>query len=564
MKLLLFCSLWAVLPLALFAGDRVTGRTFAGRSEVLARNGLVATSQPLAAQAGIDILKRGGHAVDAAIAVNAVLGLMEPTGSGVGGDLFALVWDNRAKKLFGLNASGPAPRAIRLEYFQEKQLREMPAYGPLPVTVPGCVDGWFELHGRFGRLSMTEVLAPAIGYAEAGFPVTELIAHYWRRGVQNFKNYENFQKLYAPGGNAPAKGEIFRNPDLAGTYRRLAEQGRDAFYRGDIADVIVRYCREQGGFFEKSDFAEYHSEWVEPVRVSYRGFEVWELPPNGQGLAVLQMLRMLERFDLKSMGLNSADYLHTLVEVKKLVFEDRAAFYADPRFFEAPIRELLSDAYLEERLKLFNPKRANTTLQAGDPKLRHGDTVYLTVVDHDGNAVSLIQSNYMGFGSGLVPPGLGFCLQDRGNLFSLEAGHPNVIAPGKRPFHTIIPGFVTREGQPVYSFGVMGGDMQPQGHVQVLCNLIDFGLNVQEAGDAPRFRHDGGSQPTGGRMTDGGTLYLETGISPETVRELVARGHKVGVTSGGFGGYQCIFLDLARGVLAGGSESRSDGAAIGY
>ena len=564
MKLIVFWCMCAAMPVMLFAGDRVTGRGFAGRSEVLARQGLVATSQPLAAQVGLDILKRGGHAVDAAIAANAALGLMEPTGSGIGGDLFAIVWDNREKKLYGLNASGPAPRSLRLEYFQEKQIRTMPAFGPLPVTVPGCVDGWSELHARFGRLSMKEVLAPAIGYAETGFPLSELIAHYWRRGVSNFKDYENFQKLYAPDGVPPAKGDIFRNPELARTYRLLAEKGRDAFYRGEIADVIVRYCREQGGFFEKSDFSDYRSEWVEPVRAAYRGYDVWELPPNGQGLAVLQMLRLLERFDLKSMGLNSADYLHTLVEVKKLVFEDRAAFYADPRFAEVPVRELLSDDYLEKRLKLLNPKRANTVLQPGDPKLKHSDTVFLTVVDGEFNAVSLIQSNYMGFGSGLVPPGLGFCLQDRGNLFSLEPGHPNVIAPGKRPFHTIIPGFVTKNGQPVYSFGVMGGDMQPQGHVQVLCNLIDFGLNVQEAGDAPRFRHDGGSQPNGEDAAVGGTLYLESGIPPETIRELVSRGHKVGVTSGGFGGYQCIFIDLARGVLAGGSESRSDGAAVGY
>jgi gamma-glutamyltranspeptidase/glutathione hydrolase len=559
-------TLLAALALAggLGAADRVTGRAFATRSEVIATRGMVATSQPLAAQIGLDVLQRGGSAVDAAVAVDAALGLMEPTGAGIGGDLFAIVWDSKTKKLYGLNSSGPAPKALTLKVFQDKGLAQVPAAGVLPWTVPGCVDGWFELHGRFGKLPMDQVLAPAIDYAEKGFPLTELIAYYWGRGVRAFKDYENFQKLYAPGGKAPAKGEIFRNPELAATLRLLAAKGRDAYYKGPIADAVVAYSQQVGGYFAKEDFADYHAEWIEPLSADYRGYQVWELPPNGQGLAVLQMLRMLEKFDLKSMGHNSADYLHTLVEVKKIVYEDRADFYADPRFTDVPVQKLLSDEYLVERLKLFNPKAANRKFAERTDKLKTGDTVYLTVVDGEGNAVSLIQSNYMGFGSGMVPPGLGFCLQDRGALFSLTPGHPNVVAPGKRPFHTIIPGFVTKDGEPVFPFGVMGGDMQPQGHVQVLCNIIDFGMNIQEAGDAPRFRHDGVSEPTGTKTPDGGTLYLENGIDPEVVRALVMRGHKVSAGVGGYGGYQGIWIDRKTGVLRGGSESRSDGGAVGY
>ena len=559
-------AVWLLWAPRLQAADRVTGRMFATRSEVVGTHGMVATSQPLAAQVGIDVLKRGGSAVDAAIAVNAALGLMEPTGAGIGGDLFALVWDNGARRLYGLNASGPAPGALTLKHFQDQGITRMPAYGPLPWTVPGCVDGWFALHGKFGRLPMRDVLQPAIGYAEEGFPLSELIAYYWGRGVRAFKDRDNFQKLFAPGGQAPQKGDIFRNPELARTYRLLAEKGRDAYYRGEVADRIVAYSGQVGGFFSKADFENYHSEWVEPISVDYRGYQVWELPPNGQGLAVLQMLRLLERVDLKAMGHNSADYLHTQIEVKKIVYEDRADLYADPRFAEVPVARLLSDDYVAERMKLFNPLAASRKIAPrADAALRHGDTVFLTVVDKDLNAVALIQSNYMGFGSGMVPDGLGFCLHDRGALFSLEPGHPNVIAPGKRPFHTIIPGFVTRDNEPVFSFGVMGGDMQPQGHVQVLCNLIDFGMNVQEAGDAPRWRHEGSTDPAGGeRMGDGGTVFLESGIAPEVVRELVARGHRVATGRGGYGGYQGIRIDPRRGVLFGGSESRSDGAAIGY
>jgi gamma-glutamyltranspeptidase/glutathione hydrolase len=544
--------------------DRLTGRMFATRSEVIGRHGMVAASQPLAAQIGVDILKKGGSAVDAAIAVNAALGLMEPSGSGIGGDLFAIVWDSKSAKLYGVNASGPAPGAISLSYFQEKGIKKMPETGPLPWTVPGCVAGWIALHGRFGRLPMRDVLAPAIAYAEGGFPLSELIAFYWQRSVKALAAYENFQKLYAPGGRAPGKGDIFRNPELAATYRLLARKGSDAFYKGEIAKRIIAYSRKAGGFFAPEDFAAYEPEWVEPISVDYRGYDVWELPPNGQGLAVLQMLRLLAGFDLKAMGHNSAAYLHTLVEVKKIVYEDRARFYADPRFAAVDTTALISPAYARKRLELFNPGRASVSLPAGDPRLASGDTVYLTVVDKDFNVVSLIQSNYIGFGSGMVPDGLGFCLQDRGALFSLEAGHPNCIAPGKRPFHTIIPGFVTRAGRPVFSFGVMGGDMQPQGHVQVLCNIIDFGMNLQEAGDAPRFRHAGSSEPDGSIMTDGGVVFLEGGIDPEAVRRLIRLGHKVSKSASEFGGYQGIWLDHERRVLIGASESRKDGCAIGY
>ena len=546
------------------AADRITGKMFATRSEVISQEGMVAASQPLAAQIGIDILKKGGNAIDAAIAVNAALGLMEPTGSGIGGDLFAIVWDNKKKKLYGLNASGTAPLSLTPDYFKKKGLERIPYYGPLPWTVPGCVDGWFELHKKFGKLPMKTILAPAAGYAETGFPLSELIAYYWKISVHRFEKYENFQKLYAPGGKILQKGDIFKNPELASTYRLLAQKGRDAFYKGEIAKAIVKYSKRVGGFFQYKDFSGFHAEWIEPVSVDYKGYRVWELPPNGQGTAVLQMLNMLKAFDLKSMGHNSAQYLHTLIEIKKIVYEDRARFYADPKFSKIPMEKLLSAEYAKKRLTYFNPDRANKAVPYGDSQLEGGDTVYLTVVDKDRNAVSLIQSNYAGFGSGMVPDGLGFCLQDRGALFSLEPGHPNVLEPGKRPFHTIIPGFMTKDNKPVFTFGVMGGAMQPQGHVQVLLNIIEFGMSIQEAGDASRFRHSGSSQPDFGQMTDGGQVHLESGVTPQVIRDLMAKGHTITGSRGGFGGYQGIWIDHLRGILIGASESRKDGCAIGY
>ncbi len=571
MKFFLFSGLLIVaLSFSLFAGDRITGKGFATRSVVLARNGMAATSHPLATQIAIDILKKGGNAIDAAIAANAALGLMEPTGCGIGGDLFAIVWINKEKKLYGLNASGRSPRALTLEEFRKMGLEEIPTFGPLAVSVPGCVDGWYELHNKFGKLPMQEILAPAIKYAREGFPVTQLIAYYWKIAERRYGNYkekpefENFAKTFLPGGRAPREGEIFRNPDLANTLEMIAREGRDAFYKGEIARIIDRYSKRVGAYLRYQDLAEHRSTWVEPVSTNYRGYDVWELPPNGQGIAVLQMLNILEAFDLKAMGHNSAEYLHHLIEAKKIVYEDRARFYADPDFNKIPIKELISKEYAAERRKLLNPKRASRRIPAGDPKLEHSDTIYLTVADKDRNMISLIQSNYTGFGSGLVPDGLGFGLQNRGALFTLQEGHFNTYAPNKRPFHTIIPAFVTKDGKPFLSFGVMGGAMQPQGHVQILCNIIDFGMNVQEAGDAPRFRHFGSSQPTGQVMTDGGEVALESGIPMEVRRALAQMGHRIRFVSGGFGGYQAILYDAKNDVYHGASESRKDGMAAGY
>ncbi len=553
-----------ILSVGLSAADRMTGRRFATRSEVISTHGMVATSHPLAAQIGIDILKKGGTAVDAAIAVDAALGLMEPTGGGIGGDLFAIVWDNKTKKLYGLNSSGTSPKALSLKYFRDKGYKRVPVYGPLPWTVPGCVDGWFELHKKFGKLPMKKILAPVIKYAREGFPLTELIAYYWDISVRRFKKYKNFQSLYAPSGRSPIKGDIFRNPNLADTLDLIAGKGRDAFYKGEIAKRIVSYSKRVGGFFSMDDFIGYKAKWVEPLSTEFSGYRLWELPPNGQGIAALQMLNMLKHLDLKSMGHNSAEYLHALIEIKKIVYEDRARFYADPDFSNVDFIKLLTDNYAEKRLKLFNKNMANKKISVDDSILEKGDTVYMTVVDKERNVVSLIQSKYYGFGSGMVPDDLGFCIQDRGALFSLEEGHPNVFEPGKRPFHTIIPAMVTKNGKPVFTFGVMGGAMQPQGHVQVLLNILLFGMNVQEAGDAPRFRHSGSSQPDFGKMTNGGVVHLETGISYEVIRDLMGKGHRIEWSRGGYGGYQGIWIDWGRGILLGGSESRKDGCAIGY
>ena len=546
------------------SADRITGKHFVTRSEVISTEGMVAASHPLAAQIGIDILKKGGSAVDAAIAVNAALGLMEPTGSGIGGDLFAIVWDSKTGKLHGLNASGYSPAALNLDILKKKGLKRMPFYGPIPWTVPGCVSGWFSLHDKFGKLKFREILAPAIKYAEKGFPMTELIAYYWKSSVNRFKDYKNFQSTYAPDGKSPGKGEIFRNPDLARTYRLIAKKGRDAYYKGEIAKKIVEYSKRVGGYFSLSDLSEFRSEWVEPMGVEFMGHKLWELPPNGQGLAALQILKMLNGLDLKKMGHNTAEYLHALIEMKKIVYEDRAKFYADPAFSRIDYEAFLTDKYTAERLKLFNKKKASRSLKVNSAPPEKGDTIYLTVVDKDRNVVSLIQSNYFGFGSGMVPDGLGFCIQDRGSLFSLDENHYNAFEPRKRPFHTIIPAMVTRNGKPVFSFGVMGGSMQPQGHVQVLLNILVFGMNIQEAGDAARFRHGGSSQPDSGVMRDGGTVFLESGVLPGVIRDLISLGHKVSSTRGGYGGYQGIWIDWAKGVLFGGSESRKDGAAIGY
>jgi gamma-glutamyltranspeptidase/glutathione hydrolase len=547
-----------------YSADRVTGRDFATRSEVIAREGMAATSQPLATQVALDILKMGGNAVDAAIAANAVLGLMEPTGNGMGGDLFAIVWDADSKQLYGLNASGRSPQSLTLEEFRKRGLTSVPSHGPLPVSVPGCVDGWFELHDRFGRLPMSKVLAPAIRYAHGGFPVSELIAYYWGRSADFLSEYPGFTETFTIDGRAPRKGEIWKNPNLANTLERIASGGRDIFYRGDIARTIAAFMEREGGFLSYEDLASHRSEWVDPVSSTYRGYEVWELPPNGQGIAALQILNILEGYDIRGMGFGSSEYIHTFVEAKKLAFEDRARFYADPAFNTIPVEALISKTYANERRELIDPDRAARSYEAGNPALEEGDTIYLTVADQDRNMVSLIQSNYRGMGSGLCPDDLGFGLQDRGELFSLEEGQFNTYAPGKRPFHTIIPAFVTKDGEPYMSFGVMGGATQPQAHVQIVVNMVDFDMNLQEAGDAPRILHSGSSQPTGEKMTDGGRVYLESGVPYETIRKLATMGHNVGYSVGPFGGYQAILYDKVNDVYYGASESRKDGQAGGY
>ena len=553
-------------PFLGFASNRPVGKSFATRSEVVAQHGMACTSQPLATQAAIDILKQGGSAVDAAIAANAVLGLVEPPSCGIGGDLFAIVWDSKSKRLYGLNASGRSPATLTRQHFSELGLTRVPTNGPLPVSVPGCVDGWFELHGKFGKLSMDKILAPAISYANQGFPVSEVIAEDWDKISETMQKQPGFKETFMPNGRAPDTGEVFVNRGFGSTLAKIARGGREAFYKGEIAQTIGAFMKKHSGFLSAQDLAEHKSDWIDPVSTSYRGYDVWELPPNGQGIAVLQMLNILEGYDIKSLGFGSTEYSHLFIEAKKLAFEDRAKYYADPAFSKIPVKQLISKKYAEERRKLINPKRAAKTYEAGNPALNEGDTIYLTTADSEGNMVSLIQSNYRGFGSGMVPDGLGFPLQNRGEMFVLDdERHPNTYAPKKRPFHTIIPGFITRNGQPLISFGVMGGAMQPQGHVQIVVNLVDFGMDLQDAGDAPRIQHVGSSEPTGEVMKDGGQVLLEFGFPEETERGLLNRGHKIGRgTAGGFGGYQAIRFEATNRVYFGASESRKDGQAAGY
>jgi gamma-glutamyltranspeptidase/glutathione hydrolase len=532
---------------------------------------MVCAAQPLAVQAGVDVLRDGGSAVDAAIAVNACLALMEPTSCGLGGDLFAIVWDPKAGKLAGLNASGRAPLALTIEKVPPEPDGTIPLYSPYAWTVPGCADGWFELHARYGRLPMRRVLEPAIRYAEEGFPLSPVIASDWARGAARFKDMPGFAEVFmplsGPGGErrAPREGEIFRNPALARTLRLLAEQGRDAYYRGPIAEELVRYSRAHGGFFAPEDFARHRSTWDEPVSTDYRGWTVWELPPNGQGIAALQLLNVLEDFDLKAMGRESADFWHVMAEAKKLVFADRARYYADPAFADVPVAALLSKDYAKRRAALVDMAHAALTDSAGDPvALSRRETTYLCTADDAGMMVSLIQSNYTGFGSGYVVPALGFGLQDRGGLFSLDPRHRNALVPGKRPFQTIIPAFVTRDGRPLMAFGLMGGDMQPQGHAQIIVNLRDFGMNLQEAGDAIRFHHTGSSEPTGTVMTGGGVLHIEDGLPAGVLEELRRRGHVLEPEAvGAYGGYQAIWRD-PDGSYTGATEKRKDGCAQGY
>jgi len=560
-------------------GGRPVGPAWS-RSPVYAANGVAATAQPLASEIAIGILKEGGGAVDAAIAVNAALGLMEPTANGIGGDLFAIVWDPKTGKLYGLNGSGRAPMGRSLDALVKKSAAIMgegegiPPLGSLPVTVPGTVDAWFELHAKFGKLPMRKVLAPAISYARDGFPVSPVIAMYMQRNLAGFEKradmieeFDNARATYFKDG-APKAGEIFKNPDLAATLEKIAKGGRDAFYKGDIAHTIDAYMKRIGGELRYEDFAAHHSEWVDPACVDYRGYDVCELPPNGQGIAALEMLQILKNVDLKQWPRGSAEVFHYMVEAKRLAFEDAAKYYADPDFAKIPLDWLISDEYGKQRFKLIDPKKAMKTPAAGvEPKLEGpGDTTYFTVADKNGMMVSLIQSNYRGMGSGLVADGLGFMFQDRGELFSLDPASANVYAPGKRPFHTIIPAFVMKDGAPYMSFGLMGGAMQPQGHVQVLVNMIDYGMNIQAAGDAARFMHDGGSQATGLDLDPVGVLDVEPGVPAETIAKLKTMGHNVKIVSDGieFGGYEAIIRDPESGVYRAATEMRKDGIVVGY
>ncbi len=563
-------------PPVLGRGDRLTGLPLAGRGEILAPNGAAATSQPLATQTAIDILRRGGSAMDAAIAANAVLGLVEPTGAGIGGDLFAIVWDPAAKALAGYNGSGRSPMGLGREQAQAKAdgAGLLPRYGAVSVSVPGCVDGWFALHDRFGRLPMAELLAPAISYARSGFPVTPLIALYWRTALRNFiaqaaagvvEETANVRAVFGPDGRGPSPGQTWTNPRLADTYAAIAAGGRAAFYEGDLARAMDAYMRRIGGWLSADDLAAHRGDWVDPISTTYRGHDVWQLPPNTQGFSVLQMLNLIEGFDLATMGAGSVDALHVMIEAKKLAYADRARHLADPMVNPDIVAPLISKAYADARRGEIRMDRASISVEPGLPPAR-ADTVYLTAADADGMMVSLIQSNYFNMGSGLSPDGLGFIFQDRGALFSLERGHANEYAPGKRPLHTIIPGFVTRDGAPYLSFGVMGGAMQPQGQVQVLVNHIDFGMNLQEAGDAARWQHFGAGTADDPALPDGGEVTLESGIAAEVVADLAGRGHRITPSrpGSGYGGYQAIGRDPRSGGYRAASEMRFDGQAAGF
>ena len=540
--------------------DRILGKDFATRSEVIATNGMAATSHPLATQTAIDVLKNGGNAIDAAIAANAVLGLVEPTGCGIGGDLFAIVWIEKDKKLYGLNSSGPAAQSMTIENLKAMGIDKIPPFGPLPVTVPGAVAGWTALHKRFGKTPFDELFNNAIYYADNGFPITEVVGYYLQLSSERYKDYPNFKDVWMPNGKALKKGDVFVNKDLSNTYKQIAKSYGESFYRGDIAQTISKFIVEQGGFLSVNDLKNYKPEWITPVSSNYRGFDVWELPPNGQGIAALQILNILEQYDVSNMGHNSAEYIHLFTEAKKLAYEDRAKYYADMNFADVPVEELISKEYALERNKLINLRKAASTYESGI--FEDGDTIYMTVADKDGNMVSLIQSNYRGMGSGMVPPNLGFMLQDRGEMFSLDPNHRNSLEGGKRPFHTIIPAFITKDDKPFISFGLMGGGMQPQGHAQIVVNLIDFKMNLQEAGDAPRIRHFGSSEPTGEIMSNGGYLSLESGVGLDVRIELTKKGHNLKNEPGGYGGYQAIMK--LNNVYYGASESRKEGHASGY
>ena len=557
-------------------GDRLTGLPHATRAVVMAPNGAAATSQPLATQAALDILKRGGSALDAAIAGNAVLGLVEPTGSGLGGDLFALIWDPAEKHLAAYNGSGRSPSGLSLDTARAKVGANgyLPRFGAIAVSVPGCADGWFALHERFGRLPMADLLAPAIGYARGGFALTPLIAAYWRHHMRTvfslaeqglIEETDNARATFTRDGRTPSAGERWTNPDLARTYETLASGGREAFYEGAITRTFDGYMRRIGGWLRAEDLAAHRGDWVQPISTTYRGYDVWQSPPNTQGFTVLQMLNLVEGFDLAAMGPGSADALHVMIEAKKIAFADRARYLSDPAFSPVDVAGLVCKPYADQRRALIAMDAASGAVESGAPPA-HGDTVYLTTADKDGMMVSLIQSNYFTMGCGLVPDGLGFMLQNRGALFTFEPGHANLYAPGKRPLHTIIPGFVTRDGEPWLSYGVMGGAMQPQGHTQVLVNMIDFGMNPQEAGDFARWQHYGAGTPDDPALEPGGEVSFESGVAPEVIEDLRRRGHKIIPSRplSGYGGYQAIAWDAASRTYRAASEMRFDGQAGGY
>ena len=535
------------------------------RSVTYAEKGMAATSDLRATQAAVEILKAGGSAVDAAIAANAVLGVVEPMSCGIGGDLFSICWSPSEGKLVGLNASGRSPASINRDEFAKRNMDVIPTFGPMAWSVPGCVMGWHDLHQKYGKLPWKQIFTPAIELAENGFPVAPVIAGYWKSAEKRLAETKDASETFLVEGKAPAEGDIFKNPRLARTYRMIAELGAEAFYSGEIAQEIDRYSRSvEDSFLRLSDLNAHKNEWVQPVSTNYRGYDVWELPPNGQGIAALQILNLIEPHDVRALGWGTPEYAHLFVESKKLAFADRAKFYADMQMADVPLEELISKEYAATRAKLFDPDKALVGVPAGDPKLVHGDTIYLCVVDSQRNCCSLIQSNYYGFGSQHVAGNLGFALQNRGALFSLEEDHLNGLQPNKRPFHTIIPAMVTKDDRPVLVFGVMGGDMQPQGHAQVLMNWIDFGMNIQMAGDAARIRHDGSATPTGvAEKENGGVVLTESGIPADTVAALKEKGHVLS-TGGSFGGYQAILIDWERGILHGATEARKDGAALGY
>ena len=530
------------------------------RSTVVAQNGIVCASQPLASMAGVDVLKAGGSAVDAAVAANAMLSLVEPGMCGPGGDLFAIVWCEHEQKLFGLNASGRSPYDWSLKDARAMGLEEIPADSPLSWSVPGCLSGWDALLSRFGKLGLAKVLEPAIRYAREGFSVTPIIARSWSIDPEKDRS---LAATYLPDGRPVRFGSIFKNPQLARFFEIIARDGAGAFYQGEIAERIVKFSQAHGGRFSLRDFRDHRADWVEPVSAGYRGYDVWEIPPHGQGIAALQILNMLEQFDVRSMKPNSAEHLHLFIEAKKLAFEDRAVYYADMDFAEVPLRQLISKEYAAERAALIDPKRAARQVAAGRLS-GSSDTVYLTAADREGNMVSLIQSIYYVWGSRFVPDGLGFALQNRGKLFALDPGHLNRLEPHKRPFHTIIPAFVTKDQRPVFSFGVMGGDVQPQGHAQVLMSLLDFGMSVQQAGEQPRVVHFESSTPTGGKMVGAGSVGLERGIPDPVRRQLADMGHKIRKGVGAYGGYQGIWREEAPRRYFGGSDPRKDGCAAGW